>query len=426
MFPTTLVPSPVPSQTGLIITVTAGAPVEIPIPSNEVSSYESQVAEYYGVSATDVTTQVKYSTTGTLTVDISDEVVEDDLRMVIESSIASVLDIHPSLITVDINSDTGVVTYVIEDDDFVTIANAEFELDGDAQLFEIKSQIEENILGVVVENISSSSDVRGEIIFTIDAEGATNDMTHAEYYTSELLSGYNVNVDEAFVSSAPSFTPSLIPTTSLPSASPSITGAVAMIELSKIVNDSLTTSDISDITRDVASAYGVAEDDIILEIIYRTSGTIQVNLTGDVMEEEISDALKEEIADVLGIHTSDVDIELSNGTVIYTVAATSAEKALEYSDILLSSNTSTAIINRIESNFPVSMNELAVDNEIIVDVVVTVDTTDASNPLDAAKSMVENMFSAEGYNATVESTFVIFFNTFFCCFEMYLSRRLQL
>jgi len=404
LFPTSAIPSPAPSKTGLIVTVTAHASVNAPITSTEITPYISEVAEYYGVLSSDVASQVIYSLSGSLSMDIPDNVSDDDLMKATQTSIASVLDIHPSIVTVDVNRDTGVVTYTIASDDFVSVANAANDLDDDdTVLVDIKELVEQSIGGVVVEAITSSSDIQGEITFSINVEDATNDLTHAEYLTAELLSEYSVNVEEAFISSAPSFTPSVFPTTSLPSASPSLTGAVAMIELSKIVNASISAGDISDIANDVASAYGVEEDDVIIEIVYETTGTIYVNLTGEVTEQEIANALEEEIASLLGIHENKVDVEFVNGTATYSISTSTAEEAFEYSDILQTPNSSVAISNVIESTFPAILDEIVVDDEIIVDVLVTVDTTDASEALDEAKSIVENIFVSQGYNTTAES-----------------------
>ena len=77
---------------------------------------------------------------------------------------------------------------------------------------------------------------------------------------------------------APTNVPSLSPSTTIPSATPTITGAVGIIELSKSVSESMRDDELTAIVSNVAETYGVAEEDVSVDVVYQTKGTMQVTI----------------------------------------------------------------------------------------------------------------------------------------------------
>ena len=65
-----------------------------------------------------------------------------------------------------------------------------------------------------------------------------------------------------FVTSRPTFSPIVHPTTSIPTTAPSITGLVATFEVTSIVTESLDASYLDEIENGVLTAFNTSEDDV--------------------------------------------------------------------------------------------------------------------------------------------------------------------
>jgi hypothetical protein len=180
--------------------------------------------------------------------------------------------------------------------------------------------------------------------------------------------------------------------------------------MSKTVTESLSDDDVSGIEDEVADAYGVDPEDVSVDIVYETTGSIGLNVTGEVSDEELEEALEDEIAALLGIHESNVDVQIQNGTAYYTITSDSAEDAQEAQNKLDEEDSSTIIDDAIEdSGLPVDVSEVNVNDDVTASVVVTVDTTGASNNLNNAADDVEKTFQDDGYAdvaAESKSTFI--------------------
>ena len=176
---------------------------------------------------------------------------------------------------------------------------------------------------------------------------------------------------------APTLFPSSRPTTSIPTSAPSITGAVSVIELSKAVEESLDDSEVANITSEVAEAYGVEEEDVTVEIVYQTIGSINISFNETVDGDALEEALEEEIASLLGVHESSVDVTLANGTATYVITSNSAEDASETVETMSGSNVTEIIGDAIDESFVVGIEDVVVDDDITAEVIATVDTSDA-------------------------------------------------
>ena len=217
--PTTTLPSAVPSLTGWVATVSASTVVTTAIDSNEIENYAASVAEYYGVEESDVTVTTSYETTGTLTMIIPNDVSENELVDVITENIAESLGVHPQEISVVVDMETGEVSFTISSDDYIGANESQFELERDQD--SIIAAIENAIPQITVEDLSISEDVDAIIEFTVDADEASNDLTQAAWRSEQLLSDFDVVVENNYVTKAPTLSPS---NTLLPSFAPSITG----------------------------------------------------------------------------------------------------------------------------------------------------------------------------------------------------------
>ena len=216
---------------------------------------------------------------------------------------------------------------------------------------------------------------------------------------------------------APTRFPSLIPSTSIPSQAPSITGAVGIVELGKTVTESLSSEEIASIVMNVADAYGVDEEDVEVEIVYQTTGSMTVTIPDGVSLEELESSLEDEISELLGVHESSVQVTVSDdGSVTYTITSTTAEGAQEFQDAMAVEDVVESL-NAGLSDLGVSVDTIEVDSEVTADIVVTADTTNASNNLNQASSSIVDTLSSEGYTATAESKFFLSKQT--VLFEMY-------
>ena len=191
-----------------------------------------------------------------------------------------------------------------------------------------------------------------------------------------------------------------------------------MIELSKSVDESLDNEDVVNITNEVAESYGVDEEDVTVEIVYQTTGSLNIIINGTTDEDALAEALEEEIASVLGIHESSVEVTVENGTASYVITSATAEDASESIETMGATNVSAIIQDSVEDDFPVNIEDVVVEEDITAEIIVTVDTGDASEDLDDAALDVEDVLNSYGYVATAESN--IFAIEFDMLCEMYL------
>ena len=178
-------------------------------------------------------------------------------------------------------------------------------------------------------------------------------------------------------------------------------GSVAIIELTKTVTESIPDDEVVDIQNEVADTYGVDADDVTIEVVYQTTGTLDITITDDsVPNEELEEALEDEIAALLGIHEGNVEVTIEDGVASYTITSDSAESAQTYQDALNEPAAVTAIDSGVAA---VDVSDVKVDEAVTADVVVTVDTSSASNNLNNAAETLDKSFEEQGYNAETES-----------------------
>jgi len=186
--PVTSIPTSPPSITGLVATVSASTSTTAALDSEDVANYEQNVAEYYGVDVDAVTTEVVYSASGSLTVSVPEDVSEEELVQSVTETIAESLGVHPQNVEVEVDLETGEVSFTVVSNDFDVIQQAQFNLQNEGVQGDIISSIVEDIPSAVVENLVVAEETTATIEFTVDANSASNDVTQAAWQTEQLLS----------------------------------------------------------------------------------------------------------------------------------------------------------------------------------------------------------------------------------------------
>ena len=201
---------------------------------------------------------------------------------------------------------------------------------------------------------------------------------------------------------SPSVSPSSAPTTLVPTSPPSITGLVVTLDVSMVVTEGLSVDDLSAITDSVISSYSVSEADVEAEVVYTTSGTLELQLPADVSEGEIVTAVTESLAEALGVHPRDVvvvSVDAVTGEVVYEVVSSTFADASDIQENLgvLSTATLEASLTELLPGIEVVSNE--VSSDVTVDVNVVVNAADAS-PLGAANTDVSEALAELGFTVT--------------------------
>lgn len=202
---------------------------------------------------------------------------------------------------------------------------------------------------------------------------------------------------------SPTFIPSVQPTTSLPTFAPSITGLVSIIELSATVTESLNMTELEHIQQQSVNVYDVESEDVIIEVVYQTTGTIDLEIIGNKSIEGLEESLETELAQLLEVHEGNVDVTIDNDVATYTITSDSAESAEEANAILSDATLQSIIEDAIGEEFDVSISGVNVEDEITADIVVTIDSSGAENNVEDAAQELEDILRNKGYTASAES-----------------------
>ena len=86
--------------------------------ATQLEGLESQLAEGYGVNPDDVVIEATYTVAGSLQLDsLPDDLREDELEEALEQSIADALGVHSKDVDVNVDPETGEVTYTVTTSD---------------------------------------------------------------------------------------------------------------------------------------------------------------------------------------------------------------------------------------------------------------------------------------------------------------------
>ena len=130
VFPTTLLPSAQPSITGLVVTIDVTNVATSPLTRLELNQLSNTVIDAFDVSPNDVTTEVAYTTSGSLSLLISEASTEDEITEGTIASLAELLNVHPRDVTItSVDLSTGKVEYEISTDSFAETSRVQADLE---------------------------------------------------------------------------------------------------------------------------------------------------------------------------------------------------------------------------------------------------------------------------------------------------------
>lgn len=221
---------------------------------------------------------------------------------------------------------------------------------------------------------------------------------------------------DIFITAAPSLiptiTPSKSPITTVPSALPTITGAISAVTLTTIATDDLSSSDISEITSQLAEIYGVDPAEIETAVGYVTSGVLDVNIPFGISNNEAVNSLQESISEVLNVHVSDVIVSIDDdGVVSYSISSDSFDAASSLQDSISEDEFLEEVTSELQNaDISMEIESISIGDEIDLIVSITVDTTDSTSTMNivaAVDALAENLGFAEA-----ETQGIIVFQTF--------------
>ena len=143
-----------------------------------MDDYAQQVAEIYGVDPTDVSATVEYEVTGTMKIDIPDDVTTEEVAEAIKQSLLDTLGLHPRDVEVTVDED-GNVSYVISNSDLRVLQEVQFKMNLQTVQNNIQTNLKDQLPGVDVQRIDVSEDVVATLEFSIDADEATSNLLQA-------------------------------------------------------------------------------------------------------------------------------------------------------------------------------------------------------------------------------------------------------
>ena len=112
--PSSTIPSAVPTITGAVVFVDMNKLVTSSLTDVEIIEIVNEAEDTFGVYPGDVEVEVTYDITGSVSIETDgSEVSEEELVSALQASIANTLNVHPSDVSVSIDSETGITTYTI-------------------------------------------------------------------------------------------------------------------------------------------------------------------------------------------------------------------------------------------------------------------------------------------------------------------------
>eukprot|EP00493_Phyllostaurus_siculus_P022562 UN22896 len=146
------------------------------------------------------------------------------------STLAEVLDTHPQDVTiVSVNLETGEIVYEISSETYEDANVMQNQLNT-IQPEDMEDIIEQILPTSQIEEITVNDDIEIDVTIVVDGSESDN-IGQAKRDVEQILDdqGFEVSIDVAIVTAAPSVSPTF--TTLIPSPAPSITGIVVTLTL---------------------------------------------------------------------------------------------------------------------------------------------------------------------------------------------------
>ena len=414
------------------------------IGASAYNNYLSAIAGYYGVSSDDVSASLEYFFSGRISIANENGESAEAVERAIKEMLSQTLGVALKYIVVNYNEFTGEATFEIAAESYADVSGAMFNLNTDQILTTLKTTLSSELAGVTLSNMDVSANIVARLKMEVDANMSQENLTVATYLAEDMLKkdGWQTDSTIFFRTSSPSLRPSVSPTTSIPSASPSITGSVAIFRLNMTVNESLTETQIDALRDTVANEYGLPSEKVDVDVVYKTvklfffslfpplstalfleTGTLNLTIPAGVDETEFLESVKDRLAEILGVHESQIDVFVDEtGDVKYTICnfvmlkehsksskcisdTATAEEAAVLRNTLKEGDSKT-LLGELSNLYPgLVVNEISPDDEILVDVLITADTSNASQNLANAKDDSCNTFDVLGYSCEAKSKY---------------------
>lgn len=170
--PSTQIPSPLPTITGEIASVTLSGFMTADMSPDDITSISSDLAEIYGVDVEDIETTVEYLISGALNVTISEDISPSELINSLKDAISETLGVHSSDVIITVGENEEVIYSVVGGsyEEVEQIRN----LTSDTNFMSnIIDKLDENDSGIILLSATSNDEAEGILSITIDTTQAT-------------------------------------------------------------------------------------------------------------------------------------------------------------------------------------------------------------------------------------------------------------
>jgi hypothetical protein len=333
----------------------------------------------------------------------------DELTVILSES----LGVSPEDINLVVDMETGEVTYTISTPGFES-TQAVLDLLNDEETILESLNSQSDI--ITISSIDADDEIVANVTLVVDADEVTVDPLQIGENTVHSILGeeYETSTELNYVTSAPTFiptvSPSKAPSTEIPSALPTITGSVVFVELTTQVYSSMPPEEVQDIISIAEQEFGLMPGNVEAEVTYEIYGTLDVTIEGDYDEEELIETLKTALAESLNIHESDVEITIDpeTGVISYTISSSTAEDGLELQDSLALVDTTADISERVTAAMPnISSIDIDQDYGVFANIELIVDTTNTPD-IDASMASFENVMTETygDFDVSQESVYI--------------------
>ena len=181
--PITSTPTTSPSFIGLVVSVGITTTATGPLETSEVEYLEDLVADAYGVDSDDLTIVTEYVTSGTLDVTIPDNVSTEVAIADLTTAMSQALGMSEDSVTIEVDLETGEVTYFVSTDDYDATANIQDQLEDESLL----ETLNESTDVVLIDSVTPSVDIVADVTVVVDADEVTMPLQQAENRFDALL-----------------------------------------------------------------------------------------------------------------------------------------------------------------------------------------------------------------------------------------------
>ena len=399
--PSTLIPSAMPSFTGLVVTIVVKSVVTSSLSDEEIENITETVHDAFNVS--DARPEVEYVTSASLTLDVIEGVTEDAVISAVTSSVSSMLGVHVAdVVVTSVDLESGEITYEVSADSYEDASTIQSKIE-DFEQETLEDNIRESLPSANVDGSSVQHEIEVDVTVVVDGSETSSAGDAVTTVTDILGVDFSVSTDIAVVTSGPTVSPTF--TTMVPSSAPSVTGIVVTLTLTS--TGSLNTSEIEALEVAMAEEFGVAIDDVTADVTYTISGSIVLEeVPHDVSESELEAILEGGIADALGVYSGyvTVDVDTSTGEATYTIVSDDSDDASGVLDTMETDKFLSDVNSEISADLSsTSITSVATEEEITMDVVVTIDATESNVDISETSERVASEFESEGFDSDFES-----------------------